>query len=336
MELALGIPDESKPFPYPRNPWDAARWAGGSSSGSAAGVAAGMFLAAVGSDTGGSIRIPSSYCGITGLKPTFGLVPKDGVIPLGNSLDVVGPMTRDARDCATVLAAMVGDRGAAPSSVAPSTGTVHRPLRIGVDRSNLSGDHVHPDLPAVFDAAVADLAAGGASVVDVQVPLYDEVTAATIITWNSESLAYHRDNLRTQWSDFGFSVRTALVAGSVFSAADYIQAQKVRRLAQQRLVAMFEDVDIVVSPPVTSVAPLVEGFDQAKLYASVFTNYWSGVGNPVLNLPIGFSDDGLPFGVQVAGRWFEEDLLLAVGSAYQERTSWHLAVPDLAEGEAVA
>jgi len=339
MEFALGVPDESKPFAYPRNPWDSRRWSGGSSSGSGAGVAAGMFFGAVGSDTGGSIRIPASYCGVTGLKPTFGRVPKDGVIPLGNSLDVVGPLARSADDIAALMAVMSGHAEAdACSATAPAPYSwlpeepLPRGMRIGVDRSHLDGGHVHPELVEVFDRAIAVLEDAGAVVQEVRLPLYDEVTAATIITWNSEAYAYHKASLGEQWEAFGFSVRTALASGSVFTAADYIQAQKVRRLGSCRADELFTQVDAVVSPTVTSIAPEVDGLDSAKVYASVFTNYWSGLGNPAINVPIGFSGEGLPFGVQIAGRPFEEATLIGIAHRFQTRTDWHLREPALMNG----
>ena len=339
MELALGVPDETKPFPYPRNPWDTLRWAGGSSSGSAAGVAAGMFLAAVGSDTGGSLRLPASYCGITAIKPTFGLVPKDGVIPLGSSQDVVGPLCRSAEDASLLLSVMAGFSPLDPTS-ARSDGVqydheFHRDvstIRIGVDRTALYDEKCDPELRDAFDRAIDVLAGFTSEVCDVQMPLYEEVSAASMITWNSEAYTYHRRALREQWASFGFSVRTAFASGSVFTAADYIQAQKVRRLGRTRISRSLEAVDVIISPTVTGVAPEVEGLDLGKVFASVFTNYWSALGNPVMNLPIGFSRAGLPMGFQVAGRPFEESTLVAVGEQFQRATGWHLQVPDTCKG----
>lgn len=334
MEFAIGVPDESKPFPYPRNPWDYRRWAGGSSSGSASGVVAGMFLGSLGSDTGGSIRIPATYCGITGIKPTFGLVPKDGVIPLGNSLDVVGPFARTARDAAAILETIGGhspldacSTGAGrPSYTEPLEQTAQR-ITVGIDRTNLASAEVDPELPAIFEEAVRQVGELAGAAVDVEVPMYEEITAAAIITWSSESFAYHKRALKEQWNAFGVSARTAFASGSVFSAGDFIQAQKVRRLGRQRVAETFEQVDAVISPTVTSVAPEVEGLDLGRVYASVFTNYWSGLGNPVINIPIGFSKAGLPFGFQIAARPNDEATLLTVANAFQHATDHHLRQP---------
>ncbi|MEA2142080.1 MAG: amidase, partial [Solirubrobacteraceae bacterium] len=186
MEFAVGLPDASKPFPVPRNPWDPSRYTGGSSSGSASGVASGMFLGAVGTDTGGSIRMPSAFCGITGLKPTFGRVPKSGCLPLGFSLDHVGPMARSARDCALMLGAMAGyhesDPAAAdvpvPDYLAALSGDL-RGVRIGVDP--LAGPAAHcldPAVPVALDAALETLAGLGATLVPIELPFYDELCTA--------------------------------------------------------------------------------------------------------------------------------------------------------------
>ncbi|HEX5191984.1 MAG TPA: amidase [Solirubrobacteraceae bacterium] len=333
MELAIGVPDETEPFPYPRNPWDTTRWAGGSSSGSASGVAAGMFLGALGSDTGGSIRLPATYCGITGHKPTFGLVPKDGVIPLGNSMDVVGPLARTAADARTLLGVI---RGHAPADAcsAPIAAGAPMPapssidgLTLGVDRSHLDGDAVDPAFRDAFEAAVEQLAGHGLALVDVSSPMYDEVTAASIITWNSEAYAYHRRALREQPGRFGASARAVFMNGGLIGAGDYIQAQKVRRLGRERVARLFDEVDLIIGPTATGVAPRVEGLDFAQVAASVYTNYWSGLGNPAVNIPIGFSAEGLPFGCQLAAPAFADALLLDVAELYQRDTDFHLRRP---------
>jgi len=334
MELAIGVPDETEPFPYPRNPWDVARWAGGSSSGSASGIAAGMFLGALGSDTGGSIRLPASYCGVTGHKPTFGLVPKDGVIPLGNSMDAVGPLARTASDARTLLGLIRGHAPADACSVPTITAGEPMPvpssidgLRLGVDRSHLGGDAVDPAFRNAFEVAVELLADQGLVITDVTAPMYEEVTAASIITWNAEAYAYHRRALRNQPERFGASARAVFMAGGLLGAGDYIQAQKVRRLGRQRVAGLFDEVDLIMGPTATGVAPRVEGLDFAKVAASVYTNYWSGLGNPALNIPIGFSADGLPFGCQIAAPAFADAALLDVAEVYQRETDFHLRRP---------
>ncbi|WP_228566928.1 amidase [Nocardia sp. SYP-A9097] len=233
MEFAIGVPDPDKPFPVPRNAWDPQRWAGGSSSGSGSGVAAGMFLGAVGTDTAGSIRIPAAFNGITGLKPTFGRVPKSGVVPLGYTLDHVGPMARSAADCALLLSVMAGHDAADPySSPAPLddypaalTGDL-RGITIGVDDlDRYASAGIDPGQPQLFSDALAALREAGATIVPVEVPMYPEVTAIDVMVMLAEAHTYHRHDLRTRWTDYGRGTRIILAAGGALDATDYIQAQ---------------------------------------------------------------------------------------------------------------
>lgn len=332
MEFAMGIHDPSKRFPLPRNPWNPDYWPGGSSSGSGAGVPAGMFLGALGTDTGGSVRLPAAYCGISGLKQTYGLVPKSDVIPCGTSLDVVGPLARSAADTAAMLQVIAGHDPADPTSVDVAlpdlaeelTGSI-RGLRVGIDRRNhLYGDLVEAEMPERFEEAVATLVELGADVRDVELPHYSQLVGATLVTMFTEALAYHRNALREQWKAFGLPARLALASNTFFSADDYITVQKVRRTGRRLVARMFEDVDVIVCPSTATVAPLVEGFDLAGLNSTLFTIFWSGLGNPVISVPMGFNHLGLPFGLQMAGRPFEEATVLRAADAYQRATDWHL------------
>ncbi|HEX5195308.1 MAG TPA: amidase [Solirubrobacteraceae bacterium] len=337
MEFALGIHDDEKGFPMPRNPWSPAHWPGGSSGGSGAGVPAGMFLGALGSDTGGSVRLPASYCGISGLKQTFGRVPKSDVIPAGASLDLVGPMARSAADCAAMLQVMAGHDPADPTSArepvpdfSTRLGAHLGGMRIGVDRRNhLYGAHVQRELPRVFEAAVDELGQLGATLVEVELPHYRELVGATLITFFTEALAYHRRALREQWDAFGAGARLAMASNACFTADDYIAAQKARTVVRARVDQMFDRVDLVVSPSTSTSAPLVDGFDLAGLQATLYTIYWSGAGNPAISIPMGTDDVGLPFGLQIAGRPFDEAAVVHAADAYQRVTDWHLrAMPE--------
>lgn len=337
MEFAIGVPDESKPFPMPRNPWDPARYPGGSSSGSGAGVSAEMFLGALGTDTAGSIRIPAAYCGITGLKGTYGLVSTSGVMPLGPSLDAVGPMTRTAADAAVMLEVMAGfdplDPASSDVGVAGFSADLGKSLdglRIGVERKHhLYGDQVDPELPAIFEDAVRELERAGASVREVEIPYYREITDSVLLTMFSEGLACHHRALRDQWGRFGQSARLAFAAGAFFSAQEYVIAQKVRRMGRRIIASLFEDVDVIVCPTTATTAPRIEDLDLSRMIATLFTNLWSGVGSPTISVPMGFGSDGLPFGLQIAGRAFEDALVLRVADAYQRATDWHLRTPAL-------
>ena len=339
MEFAIGLPDEDKPFPLPRNPWDTSRWPGGSSSGSGAGVAAGMFYMAIGTDTGGSIRMPAAFCGVSGLMPTFGRVPKSGVVPLGFSLDHVGPLARSAADCAAALEVLAGHHPSdpdcvdAPFTAEPADGNLTG-VRVGVVTEDQIGPVADPALRPAFEAAVAVLAAAGADVVEARLPYYAELTLADMITFTAEGLAIHRGDLRARWGDYFATTRAALVNGALVSGADYVQAQRVRRVAMQALGDLFTQVDLLVCPTMQSGALKFDelvprGAADAGIGAVMNTGYWDCTGNPVLAVPIGFTAAGLPLSMQIAAPAFGEAAALRAGQAYQERTGWHLREPKL-------
>ncbi|HWF71956.1 MAG TPA: amidase [Solirubrobacteraceae bacterium] len=341
MEFACGLPDPAKPFPLPRNPWDLETWPGGSSSGTGAGVAAGLFTAGLGTDTGGSIRIPAIYCGVSGLMPTFGRVPNAGCVPLGYSLDHIGPLARSARDCAVVLAAIAGPDPRDPyaADVIPFTAPVDLDgsltgLRIGLEREHHLGvEGEDPAVPGAFEAAATVLGELGATVVEVALPHYAEVMVAALVTCMAESLAYHAADLRERPQDFARSNRSMLPLGACFSGADYVQSQRVRRVAQRALASVFADVDVIAMPAASRVAPRYDHLLEAstlEVLAGIHTMYWDAVGNPALVVPMGFNADGLPLSLQLAARPFEEELLVRAGDAYQRATNWHLQVPALA------
>jgi aspartyl-tRNA(Asn)/glutamyl-tRNA(Gln) amidotransferase subunit A len=339
MEFAIGMPDFDKPFPIPRNPWNLDHYPGGSSSGSGSGVAAGFFLAAVGTDTGGSIRLPAMFCGVSGLMPTFGRVPNAGCAPLGFSLDHIGPLARSARDCGAFLQAIAGgdprDPYAVelpvPDFVADASGSLDG-VRVGVYRG-VFGEADDPALEPAFDAALEALAARGATLVDLDLPLYAETTSALWVTMVCEALAYHGEDFRTRWEDYFAATRQVVALGAAFSSADYVQAQRVRRVAQRALAGVFADVDVIVMPGAaqgaTSYADLAER-GIGSMAGVIHTMYWDAVGNPALVVPMGFTADGLPLSLQLAARPFEEAVLVRVGDAYQQATDWHRRVPPLA------
>lgn len=336
MEFGLGMPDPERPFPLPRNPWDPRRWAGGSSSGSAAGVAAGFFLGALGTDTGGSIRAPAAFCGVTGLKATYGLVPLGGCVGLAESLDHLGPIARSAVDCAFVLDALTtpepdiaeGDESSR-SIYVPADPPSLDGLRLGVVKSGHFVGDEEPGIEEVFDRVVEVLEQLGASVREVELPLYQELGAAMLVTSLAEGCAIHRDRLRTQWSRYGSTTREMLAWGECFSAVDYIQAQRVRGAGQAALAELYRSVDVLLTPTATMVAPLLDAVgpetDTSELLQRAHTAFWNAVGYPVISIPIGFSPSGMPLGGQIAAPPFHEKTLIRVGMAYQYATKWHLA-----------
>jgi aspartyl-tRNA(Asn)/glutamyl-tRNA(Gln) amidotransferase subunit A len=337
LEFALGLPDDTKPFPVPRNPWSRSHWCGGSSAGSAAGVAAGMMTAAVGTDTGSSIRMPSALCGVTGLKPTFGLVPKSGCVPLAFSLDHVGPLGRTAQDCALLLDAMAGHDPLDPSSadrtpnamLAGCNGDL-RGLTVGVDGlSRYSGEQEDPHLQRLLGDLVSGLQQAGAEVVGVELPFYGEAASLSLIITIAEALAYHTTDLGSRWNDYLASTRMGLALGAFVSASDYLQAQRVRRTVRAAVADLFEQVDLIVTPTVSRPAPRME---EAAAYVGSFftgkdlafhTSYWNAMGNPAISVPIGFSEGGLPLAGQITGRPFEDDLVLRAAHAFQQVSDWH-------------
>jgi aspartyl-tRNA(Asn)/glutamyl-tRNA(Gln) amidotransferase subunit A len=337
-EFAIGEPDPTKPFAIPYNPWDRSRSPGGSSAGTGNGIAAGLFLAGIGTDTGGSIRVPAAWNGITGLMPTFGRVPKSGCTPLGFSLDHVGPMARSARDCAAMLAIIAGYHSSDESCVDRPvdryvdalTGDL-KGVRIGVDRVHHFPQDADSRLGPCFDDAISHLASLGADIVEVELPLYREVNAALEVMMSAEALAYHRNDLVSRWSDYYSLTRLEVALGALASAADYVQAARVRRVAQRRLMDLFDEIDLVATPTSSVGAPTVEEMSSersSQIWRSAcFTEYWDAVGNPALALPMGFTQDGLPLSLQLAARPFDEELALRAGDAYQTVTPWHLQLP---------
>jgi len=342
MEFAMGMPDPTKPFPICRNPWDLDRWSGGSSSGTGSGISTGIFLGGLGTDTGGSIRSPSAFCSITGLMPTAGRVPKSGCLPLGYSLDHIGPMARSAEDCAIILNALAGyDASDATAVDVPTedytaglTGDLSG-LTIGVDvhAGRDLTPSVDPALDGLMEAAIAVLKERGAAIVDVSLPLYEEANHALAAINCGEYGAFHRPDAQSQLENYVASFRFALGRGTFYSAADYVQAQRARRVIVKAVNAeVFSKVDLVFSPTAwagaTPLKTLIEMPWQPSTHGN--TRYWDLTGHPVVAVPMGLNADGLPMSFQLIAKPFNEATALRGAYAYQEDTDFHLAVPPLA------
>jgi aspartyl-tRNA(Asn)/glutamyl-tRNA(Gln) amidotransferase subunit A len=327
------------------NPWDPVthRICGGSSSGSGAAVAAGLCPGALGSDTGGSIRIPSALCGLTGIKPTYGRVSRAGVLPLAWSLDHVGPMCRSAADCALMLGAIAGYDPRDPSTsalpvpdyAAALTGQV-KGLRIGLLRQFFLETAGAPERHAV-EAAVETLEGLGASVQDVRLEQmrYAAGVAAAVIS--VESYAYHEAWLKTRGAEYGPDVRERLLVGAFVSGADYLKGQRVRRLLRDEVDQALGGVDVLIAPTVPIAATEVgvrevdvNGRREAVRPSLIrYTRPFNASGHPAASVPCGFTADGLPIGMQVIGRSFDEATVLRVADAYQRVTDWHTCRPRL-------
>ncbi len=346
MEFAIGMPDASKPFPVPRNPWNTDRWPGGSSSGTGSGIAAGLFLGGLGTDTGGSVRIPAAYCGVSGMKQTFGLVPKSGCVALGYSRDHIGPLARSARDCAIMLGVMAGHDPAdltsvevdVPDYVAALDGSLAG-LVIGVEREHHFGHPAEdPAVRDVFEAAVAELEAAGARVVEVSIPHYQEIQAASQVAARAESFAYHRLDLRGRRELYGIHTKDILIGGALCTGWEYVQTQRLRSMAKREVAQVMSEVDVLLTPASGNGAPPVEGLNAESFFKlPSYTSFWNNVGLPALCVPMGFSSDGLPLSLQIVGKPFADSTLFLVGDAYQQMTDWHLQLPPVfATTEAVA
>ena len=345
-EFAYGPEGLNVHYGTSRNPWDPAeeRIAGGSSSGSGVAVAAGLAPVALGSDTGGSIRIPASLCGITGLKPTYGRVSRAGVLPLSWSMDHAGPMTRSALDAALVLRALAGyDPADATTSVLPVpdyaaalTGDV-KGLRVGVLRSGFL-DSAAPEVRAAVEGAVKALEGLGARVDEVTLEHVGSVAAGAMAVVASEALAYHAEWVRTRPGDYQPDVVERLRAGAFVTGVHYVRGQQARALVRAEVDAALARRDVLLSPatpiPATRLGEtevsLGEGPIDVRGSLLRFTRPFNFSGHPACALPCGFTTGGLPIGLQIVGRPFDEATVLRAADAYQRVTNWHTRRPPLA------
>ena len=336
-EFAMGGTFVNVHYGATRNPWDTERFAGGSSSGSGAAVAAGLALAALGSDTGGSIRGPAHNCGIVGLKPTFGRVSRRGVVPLSWSLDHVGPMTRTVEDCALMLQVIAGhDPKDTHSSEAPVANyTAHirdgvRGLRIGVDRDTFFTD-LQPDVAQAVEAALALLTELGASVHEVDLASSSKARAMYIAIAYPEATAYHMSWMQTRIDDYGPNCRSRLEQGLAIPATDHVNAQRQRRRLLQDYLSVLDSVDLIILPTSSRTAPRFD--EQATINMEAagrqYTSPMDLTGLPALVVPAGYGTDGMPVTFQVVGRPFDEATVLRAGHAYEQATDWHQRHPQL-------
>jgi amidase len=325
----------------PVNPFGPGFWTGTSSSGSGVATTAGLCYASLGTDTGGSIRLPSSCCGLVGIKPTWGRVSRHGVFPLAESLDHVGPMARSAADAAALLAAIAGpdpaDPTAAPQAVPDYLATIAdgvAGVRIGIDWEFLHG-RATAEVIASIDAVEGTMAELGARFVDVRFPPVDDVLRGWAVQCAVEAAIAHAETFPAQRASFGDRLAALLDRGRAFSGIALAAAQRARRDFTGRMAALFADVDLVVVPGLPVAGPSLEymatlGEDPAAILAiGPFTAPFNACGYPTITLPCGASADGIPIGVQFAGAPFSEALLCRAAHAYQTRTGWHRRRPQL-------
>jgi aspartyl-tRNA(Asn)/glutamyl-tRNA(Gln) amidotransferase subunit A len=342
-EFASGATTENPFYGTCHNPWNFDYIPGGSSGGSAAAVAAGLGLASLGSCTGGSIRIPAAFCGIVGLKPTYGVVPRTGIVPNSSSLDHGGPMTRTAADAAVVLEAIAGPDGKDPSAVLarlPSARTARRKslkgLRVGVP-TNYYFDVIDPEVEALVRAAIDALRRLGARVVPVAVPDVEHCLDACVVVAWSECTNFHRRWLVERPQDYGADTLEYLTGALAYRGTDYVQAQRVRARIRHSLRGVFEKVDVLVSPTGVLTASRIGQTDFKLGRRSVpvlsvmarITCIANLTGEPAVSVPCGFTKAGMPAGLQIQGPKMSDMTVLAVAHAYEQATGWTSKTPDL-------
>jgi len=337
VEFAFGTWGANPHLGTPWNPWDLAthRVPGGSSSGSGVAVAAALAPAAIGSDTGGSVRIPAALNGITGLKTTGGLVSTDGVFPLSRTLDTIGPMTRSARDAALLCAALLGtDSAVARRLVDCATQDADASLdglRIAVLPPDQYPIAVDPAVASAVDAAQAILRELGADVAERRFPFsFDDLVRRNGQLTAAEAYAVHRAYIDDERLAIGAAVRRRVLGGKAISAADYIDALAHRRAACAQWTDWMRDCDALLTPAVPIAACPVEAVDEAQAPLASFTRAGNYLDTCALALPAGLSADGLPVGIQLLGRPHTEATLLRAGMAFQRLTDWHCRAPALA------
>ncbi|HYC44020.1 MAG TPA: amidase [Burkholderiales bacterium] len=335
-EFAHGGPSWDLPWPPAMNPWKKGYLPGGTSSGPGAALAAGFLPAAIGTDTGGSIRMPAASCGIVGVKPTYGLVSRQGVLPNTFSFDACGPMARTVEDAAILLNAMAGYDAADISSVSRERTDYTRDLeggvkgvRIGWVRHWYDGDPTcHPDIPPAMNRAMQALESAGAIVEEIELSdllTYQDCKTTISIT---EMFSAYEHEFRTRPQDFGTMFRNKVLPGALIRAEDYFQALRQRTWLCQELARAFGEFDILASAGWMTVAEPAkpDKLDKFLRPPNITTPFNIG-GQPAMNLPCGFSSDGLPLSLQLAARHFDEALMFRVGHTYQSLTDWHTRRP---------
>ncbi len=340
-EFAFGGPSFDLPWPPARNPWNPEHFTAGSSSGTGAAVAAGLILGGTGSDTGGSIRGPAALCGIAGIKPTYGLVSRVGILPLAFSLDHAGPLAWTVEDCAILLQVMAGHDPADPASA-------HRPvpdfragidngvkgLRIGVPRHFHETDApVSEGVRRGIEAALDTFVKLGAEVREITLSPLMDYQACGFLIMVTEAYAVHEQWMKSSFNSYGELLRDRMVMGALLSAADHMQAVRRRRELCAEMAAAFGDLDLLVTATQPAEAPRIDAVPKwANLERPSFTMAFNVTGYPAMSVCTGFGAGGLPVAMQLVGRPFDETTVFRAGQAYEKATSWRTHRPALASG----
>src|SRR4051794_34771163 len=344
VEFAYGPTGHNPHYGPVHNPWNVGHITGGSSSGSGSAVAARLTFAALGSDTGGSIRMPAHFCGVTGLKTTVGLISRAGAMPLSQSLDTVGPLARSAEDCALLSGLMAGADPADPTCIGGAVpdymAATRKPLKgltVGVP-ATFYVDDLDADTARILDETISTLKREGAQFVTVELPDQRQLTAACQLVLACEAAAFHKRWLIERPQDYGPQVLMRLQNGLAISGVSYLEALRWRGPALAAYLAATVGANVVLAPVAPVAAPTIAESDVGNsLDAEAviqrltrFTRPVNYLGLPALSVPSGFTRDGLPVGLQLIGRPFDEEMLLRIGAALQRVTDFHDKVPNLA------
>ena len=344
VEFAYGPTGHNVHYGAVRNPWNVDHITGGSSSGSGSAVAARLTFAALGSDTGGSIRMPAHFCGVTGFKTTVGLISRAGAMPLSQSLDTVGPLAQTVEDCALLVGLMAGADPADPTTstrpvpnyMAAAAGSL-KGARIGVPTA-FYVDDLDSEVSRVLDETIATLKNEGAEIVKVELPDQRQLTAACQIVLATEAAAFHKRWMIERPQDYGGQVLMRLQNGLAIPAVTYLEAMRWRGPALAAYLAAVEGLDAVIAPvapmPAATIAESDVGnsLDAEAVIQRItrFTRPINYLGLPSLSIPAGFTGNGLPVGMQLIGRSFDEATLVRIGAAFQRATDHHQRIPKLA------
>ncbi|MDX1378809.1 MAG: amidase, partial [Anaerolineales bacterium] len=336
-EIALGVTGNNPHFGTARNPWNTERIPGGSSSGSAIAVATGMALSALGTDTGGSIRIPASLCGIVGFKPTHGRVSTRGVLPLSWNLDHVGPLTKCVKDAALILQVISAYDAIDPTSIKMLTGDYIGHLIDDMEGCKIalgSGEFIEASDPEILNAVRETkkvFESMRCKVEKVNVDWLRDAAYANKVMTQADAAAVYRDQLKEHPEMFGDDVRRRLEEGAGWSATEYVLARRTQAEAKKRFELFFESYNFLILPTTPIPAPTIEGHDAVEQAGRLtrFTAPFNLTGLPALSVPCGFTNDGLPIGLQIVARAWGDAKALNAGYAYEQATEWHKKLPTL-------
>ncbi len=331
-ELVFDVRSHNPIVGHAKNPWDQTRSPGGSSGGSAAALAADMCIGALGSDTGGSVRIPASFCGVSGLRPTHGAVPSSGATPVSVGNDTIGPMARRADDVARIFAVMAGYDASDPHSIDHDFGNflprLHdgvAGMRIGIPR-NFFFDGIDADIDAAVRKAASEFEALGAELVEVDLPGAEETYLHASVLIYCDAALFHRQRLTNERHAFSPPIYERMSRGLDLTGVDYAAAMRFKETWMRKVANVFDDVDMILSP--TTPVPALPLEDAPNLHeltrrAASLTYAGSIASIPGLSIPCGFTDGGLPVGLMLQAAWWNDPLLLQAGCAYQAVTDWH-------------